>query len=168
VIRRAYSPCGELPKPSGGGAIPGGISGTPGEVWSGVTRGENETDRVRAVRRPKPKAAGRRKTGDLHVSGLHTLLEDGAFIIWRETAKKRLVAKLQAIQTELKRRRHEPIASVGAWLRNFLRLLTAPWEFRLEPSKAPTLSTTRTAWYEPRSHAVPAPTPSEICLGSRA
>jgi hypothetical protein len=94
--------------------------------------------------------------------------KDGAFIIWRETAKKRLVAKLQAIQTELKRRRHEPIASVGAWLRNFLRLLTAPWEFRLEPSKAPTLSTTRTAWYEPRSHAVPAPTPSEICLGSRA
>jgi hypothetical protein len=26
-------------------------------------------------------------------------------------------AKLQAIKTELKRRRHEPVASVGAWLR---------------------------------------------------
>jgi RNA-directed DNA polymerase len=43
--------------------------------------------------------------------------KDGAFIVWRETAKKRLVAKLQAIKTELKRRRHEPIPSVGAWLR---------------------------------------------------
>src|ERR1700689_3567516 len=43
--------------------------------------------------------------------------KDGAFIVWRETAKKRLVAKLQAIKTELKHRRHEPIPSVGAWLR---------------------------------------------------
>jgi hypothetical protein len=43
--------------------------------------------------------------------------KDGAFIVWRETAKKRLVAKLQAIKTELKRRRHEPVATVGAWLR---------------------------------------------------
>jgi len=42
--------------------------------------------------------------------------KDGAFIVWRETAKKRMVAKLQAIKTELKRRRHEPVAAVGAWL----------------------------------------------------
>jgi hypothetical protein len=44
-------------------------------------------------------------------------LKDGAFIVWRETAKKRLVAKLQAIKLELTRCRHEPVASVGAWLR---------------------------------------------------
>src|SRR6202171_6260494 len=43
--------------------------------------------------------------------------KDGAFIVWRETAKKRLAAKLQAIKTELNPRRHEPIPSVGAWLR---------------------------------------------------
>jgi RNA-directed DNA polymerase len=43
--------------------------------------------------------------------------KDGAFIVWRETAKKRLAAKLQAIKMELKPRRHEPIPSVGAWLR---------------------------------------------------
>jgi hypothetical protein len=42
--------------------------------------------------------------------------KDGAFIVWRETAKRRLVAKLQAIKVELQRRRHEPVASVGAWL----------------------------------------------------
>jgi hypothetical protein len=35
-------------------------------------------------------------------------------IVWRETAKKRLVAKLRAVKRELKRRRHEPVASVGA------------------------------------------------------
>jgi RNA-directed DNA polymerase len=42
--------------------------------------------------------------------------KDGAFIVWRETAKKRMVAKLHAIKKELKLRRHESIPSVGAWL----------------------------------------------------
>ena len=37
-------------------------------------------------------------------------------MVWRETANKRLVAKLQEIKMELRRRRHEPIALVGAWL----------------------------------------------------
>ena len=41
---------------------------------------------------------------------------NGAFIVWRETAKKRMVAKLRAIKAELRRRMHEPIASVGEWL----------------------------------------------------
>lgn len=43
--------------------------------------------------------------------------KDGAFTVWRQTAKKRLVAKLQAIKLELVRRRHLPIALVGEWLR---------------------------------------------------
>ena len=42
---------------------------------------------------------------------------DGRFIVWRKTAKKRLVAKLHAIKAELRRRLHEPLASVGEWLR---------------------------------------------------
>jgi hypothetical protein len=33
-----------------------------------------------------------------------------------ETAKKRMVAKLHAIKAELRRRMHEPVADVGAWL----------------------------------------------------
>jgi RNA-directed DNA polymerase len=41
---------------------------------------------------------------------------NGAFIVWRETAKKRMVAKLRAIKAELRYRMHEPIASVGEWL----------------------------------------------------
>ena len=39
---------------------------------------------------------------------------DGAFTVWRETAKKRMVAKLQEIKLELTYRRHEPLAVVGA------------------------------------------------------
>jgi hypothetical protein len=42
--------------------------------------------------------------------------KDGAFTVGRATAKKRMVAKLQAIKLELIRRRHEPKATVGAWL----------------------------------------------------
>jgi RNA-directed DNA polymerase len=41
---------------------------------------------------------------------------NGAFIVWRKTAKKRMVAKLHAIKPELRRRMHEPVADVGAWL----------------------------------------------------
>ena len=43
--------------------------------------------------------------------------QKGEFTVWRETASKRLVAKLHAIKAELQHRRHEPIASTGAWLR---------------------------------------------------
>ena len=46
---------------------------------------------------------------------------NGAFIVWRKTAKKRMVAKLREIKTELGYRRHEPVASVGAWLRKVVQ-----------------------------------------------
>jgi group II intron reverse transcriptase/maturase len=41
---------------------------------------------------------------------------NGAFIVWRKTAKKRMVAKLRAIKLQLRYRRHQPVAVVGAWL----------------------------------------------------
>jgi RNA-directed DNA polymerase len=41
---------------------------------------------------------------------------NGTFIVWRETAKKRMVAKLHAIKAELRRRMHEPSSVVGEWL----------------------------------------------------
>ena len=47
--------------------------------------------------------------------------KDGAFIVWRKTAKKRMTAKLQDIKVELQRRRHQPIAHVGEWLRKVVR-----------------------------------------------
>jgi len=42
--------------------------------------------------------------------------QNGAFIVWRVTAKKRMVAKLRAVKAELRRRMHEPVALVGDWL----------------------------------------------------
>jgi RNA-directed DNA polymerase len=44
-------------------------------------------------------------------------LTTGAFIVWRITAKKRMVAKLKAIKAELQRRKHDRTTAVGTWLR---------------------------------------------------
>jgi RNA-directed DNA polymerase len=41
---------------------------------------------------------------------------DGTFIVWRKTAKTRMVAKLHALKAELIRRKHDPSAHVGKWL----------------------------------------------------
>jgi group II intron reverse transcriptase/maturase len=41
---------------------------------------------------------------------------NGAFIVWRKTAKKRMIAKLRAIKAELRYRMHQPVALVAAWL----------------------------------------------------
>ena len=62
--------------------------------------------------------------------------KDGAFIVWRETSKKRLVAKLKAIKLELKHRRHEPIASVGAWLP---KVTTGYYQYHAVPGNLPRL-----------------------------
>src|SRR5215468_1226843 len=43
--------------------------------------------------------------------------KSGTFTVWRITAKKRMVAKLKAIKVELRRRMHDRMAEVGAWLR---------------------------------------------------
>jgi RNA-directed DNA polymerase len=42
---------------------------------------------------------------------------NGAFIVWRVTEKKRMVAKLRQIKAELRRRMHDPVSSVGEWLK---------------------------------------------------
>jgi group II intron reverse transcriptase/maturase len=62
--------------------------------------------------------------------------KDGAFIVWRETAKKRLVAKLKAIKAELKRRRHDPIPSVGEWLR---KVVSGYYQYHAVPGNLPRL-----------------------------
>ena len=42
--------------------------------------------------------------------------KDGAFTVWRATAKKRMAAKLLAIKAELILRRHEHRTAVFQWL----------------------------------------------------
>ena len=44
-------------------------------------------------------------------------LTTGPFIVWRITAKKRMVAKLKAVRAELQLRKHHRTTEVGAWLR---------------------------------------------------
>ena len=45
----------------------------------------------------------------------------GRFMVWRETANKRMVAKLKQIKQTLRRRMHAPVPQVGAWLRRVLQ-----------------------------------------------
>jgi RNA-directed DNA polymerase len=42
---------------------------------------------------------------------------NGAFIVWRSTAKKRMAVKLKAIKAELQRRKRHRTTEVDAWLR---------------------------------------------------
>ena len=46
---------------------------------------------------------------------------DRTFIVWRKTAKKRMVAKLHALKAELSRRKHDPSAQVGEWLKKVVQ-----------------------------------------------
>src|SRR2546426_6055895 len=71
-----------------------------------------------AARNRKQRGEGKPETftflGFTHFCGQ---LTNGAFIVWRITAKKRMVAKLKAIKAELQRRKHHRTTEVGAWLR---------------------------------------------------
>ena len=71
-----------------------------------------------AAQNRKQRGEGKPETftflGFTHYCG--KLRSTGAFTVWRKTAKKRMVAKLQAIKAELRRRMHSPPAQVGEWL----------------------------------------------------
>jgi RNA-directed DNA polymerase len=64
------------------------------------------------------------------------LRKDGAFTVWRITAKKRMAAKLLAIKSELIRRRHEPKATVGEWLR---KVTSGYYRYHAVPGNIPQL-----------------------------
>jgi RNA-directed DNA polymerase len=72
-----------------------------------------------AARSRKQREEGKPETftflGFTHFCGQRK--SNGAFIVWRITAKKRMVAKLKAIKAELQRRKHHRTTEVGAWLR---------------------------------------------------
>ena len=62
---------------------------------------------------------------------------NGAFTVWRKTAKKRMVVKLHAIKAELRLRMHEPAAEVGAWLR---KVVTGYYQYHAVPGNIDRLS----------------------------
>src|SRR5579864_7788453 len=72
-----------------------------------------------AARNRKQRGEGKPETftflGFTHFCGQR--ISDKAFIVWRITAKKRMVAKLKAIKAELQRRKHHRTTAVGGWLR---------------------------------------------------
>jgi len=57
--------------------------------------------------------------GFAHICG--TTRTTGRFIVRRKTMAKRLRAKLWEVKEQLRRRRHEPVAETGAWLRSVVQ-----------------------------------------------
>src|ERR1700693_3814184 len=131
---------GGLREPGGGGAISGRIPEASVEVRPGIACGEDAADRVWTVRRPKPRAAGRGKAGDFHVSGLPALLweapERWSVHRMARDGEEAAGGQLQAIKTELKRRRPEPVVSVGAWLQ---KVTSGYYQYHAVPGNLPRL-----------------------------
>jgi RNA-directed DNA polymerase len=71
-----------------------------------------------AISNRKQRGEGKPDTFDFlgftHICERHR--KTGYFIVRRKTARKRMVAKLKALHQQLRRRRHEPIATTGQWL----------------------------------------------------
>lgn len=57
--------------------------------------------------------------GFTHICG--KTRKTGRFIVKRKTIPKRLSAKLRGLKAELRRRWHEPVAEVGAWLKSVVQ-----------------------------------------------
>ncbi len=72
-----------------------------------------------AAQNRKQRGKGKPQTftflGFTHYCG--TRKSNGTFIVWRKTAKKRMVAKLHQLKAVLRRWMHAPTAQVGAWLK---------------------------------------------------
>jgi hypothetical protein len=56
--------------------------------------------------------------GFTHICGK---ARSGNFLLVRQTIRKRMRAKLEEVKTEIKRRRHQPIAVQGQWLGSVVR-----------------------------------------------
>ncbi|HEV2424581.1 MAG TPA: group II intron reverse transcriptase/maturase [Terriglobia bacterium] len=93
-----------------------------------------------------PRAAGNRKRrgegkpetfnflGFTHICGKKR--SNGMFTVLRQTMRKRLQAKLNAVRTELRRRLHYPIPDVGQWLRS---VVSGHFRYYGVPMNAPAL-----------------------------
>ena len=75
-----------------------------------------------AAKNRRERGEGKPETFDFlgftHISGK---TRNGQFTIHRRTVKKRMRAKLQAIKTELRKRKHHTISETGRWLRAVVR-----------------------------------------------
>ena len=65
--------------------------------------------------------------GFTHICGNNSR---GSFVIWRQTARQRLEAKLQQVKQSLRERMHEPVAQMGEWLG---RVLSGFYQYHAVP-----------------------------------
>ncbi len=109
------------------------------------TPGQNMTDPVRATRNRNPKQRGEGKSetfnflGFTHICG--KIRKCGRFIFRREMLRKRLSAKLKELKGEFRRRRHEPVAMIGKWLRSVVQGF---FNYHAVPDNADSLNSFRT------------------------
>ena len=83
------------------------------------TRMSNGLERVRESARREGKPESFDFLGFTHLCGRK--LKDKSFILKRKTTAKRLRVRFQEVKVELMRRRHEPVDTIGAWLRSVMR-----------------------------------------------
>jgi hypothetical protein len=91
-----------------------------------------------AVANRKRRGEGKPETfnflGFTHICGKKR--SNGMFTVVRQTMRKRLQAKLNAVKTELRRRLHHPIPEVGRWLRS---VVSGHFRYYGVPLNAPAL-----------------------------
>ncbi len=96
-----------------------------------------------AAERRKRRGSGRPKTFDfLGFTHYGAKTRKGDFTIKRKTAAARLRATLRAIQVQLQRRMHAPVAAQGQWLR---RVMQGWYNYHAVPGNGRCLSQFRTA-----------------------
>src|SRR5437762_5248933 len=108
--------------PRRGRAVPERVWGTAGEVRAGTASGEDAIEfGPNAARDRRARREGKPESftflGFAHSGGT---TRQGYFQIRRQTARKRLEAKLQNIKQTLRSRMHEPVPKVGEWLERVL------------------------------------------------
>src|SRR5208283_1318655 len=95
-----------------------------------------------AAERRKKRGQGRPEAfnflGFTHICGK---TKDGRYTVVRQTIRKRLQAKLNAVKAELERRMHDPIPEVGKWLRS---VVSGHIRYYGVPLNGPALTTFRT------------------------
>ena len=115
---------------------------------------ELHPDKTRLIEFGRFAAASRKRRGQgkpetfnflgfTHICG--RTRKQGKFLVLRKTIRKRLLTKLKELKMELRRRRHQPVADLGKWLRSvvqgFFNYHAVPGNleslkyFRLEVSK---------------------------------
>ncbi len=105
---------------------------------------ELHPDKTRLIEFGRFAQANRRKRGEgkpetftflgfTHYCGVNS---KGYFVVWRRTAAKRMKQKLKAIQQELRRKMHEPVAQVGKWLK---RVVEGYYRYQAVPGNLPIL-----------------------------